>query len=156
MKSRITKVSGYFVDRVINETLKETREKFEDLSPIYQHLHITTADVEVEKDDPIFKKNCDLADCERFFSNDITNQEVMQLRPVKVGERYRHFKKGNIVKVIAISQMSESPGSYEVVYQYGDDPTNVWSRPYAMFVSPTDKNKYPDATQYFRFEKVED
>lgn len=155
MKSRIAKVSGYFIDEVINETVRETKEKFEDISPIYQHLHITTKDVELDDDDPIFKKKCDLADCERFFTHDKTLEKLMKSRPVKAGEVYRHFK-GNLVKVIAVAQMSESPGSFEVIYQYGENPTNIWSRPYNMFVSPTDKNKYPDATQYFRFEKVEE
>lgn len=58
--------------------------------------------------------------------------------------------KGKIVEVIAISQDTESPGHYQVVYKCEDG--SIWSRPYGMFVSKVDKEKYPDAKQEYRFE----
>lgn len=52
--------------------------------------------------------------------------------------------------MIAISQDTEAPGHYQVVYKCDDG--SVWSRPYGMFVSKVDKEKYPDAKQEYRFE----
>lgn len=69
------------------------------------------------------------------------------------GTLYRHFK-GNLYQIVTIATDSENL-SEMVVYQalYGDYKTYV--RPLDMFLSPTDKEKYPDATQEYRFEKVD-
>lgn len=40
-----------------------------------------------------------------------------------------------------------------IVYQVVDDCT-YWARPLGMFMSEVDHEKYPDATQEWRFEKV--
>jgi hypothetical protein len=105
-------------------------------------------------EDPIFVENCDLAECEKFFPKTETPATVMTNRVVKAGEKYAHFKTGKVVTVLSVGQLSESPGAYMVVYQCGDDPNDIWIRPYEMFVSPVDKDKYPNAKQYFRFEKI--
>lgn len=54
--------------------------------------------------------------------------------------------------MIAISQDTESPGQYYVVYKCEDGA--IWSRPYGMFVGKVDRKKYPDADQEYRFEEV--
>ena len=77
---------------------------------------------------------------------------VREDRSVEVGKTYRHFK-GKIVEVIAISQDTESPGQYYVVYKCEDGA--IWSRPYGMFVGKVDRKKYPDADQEYRFEEVQ-
>lgn len=76
------------------------------------------------------------------------------MRNIPVAEEiYRHFK-GNEYQIIAIAQHSED-GSKMVVYKglYGDGTCYV--RPLDMFMDEVDREKYPDATQKYRFEKVE-
>lgn len=69
---------------------------------------------------------------------------------VKVGATYKHFK-GNIVKVIAIAKHTETE-ELMVVYSHNDD---IWVRPYDMFISKVDKEKYPYVDQEYRFQLQE-
>ena len=78
-------------------------------------------------------------------------------RIIEIGKTYRHFK-GNLYKVIDIVFDSESNNDEEykkvVIYQalYGDNLK--WARPYDMFNSLVDKEKYPNIPQKYRFEEV--
>lgn len=77
----------------------------------------------------------------------------MEYRIPKKGEIYRHFK-GNLYEIITIARDSETLEE-KVVYKEADGDA-AYVRPLRMFVSPVDKEKYPDVTQEFRFERVQE
>lgn len=74
------------------------------------------------------------------------------MREILPGMVYKHFK-GNDYKVILIAVHSETQEKY-VVYQalYGEH--GYFVRPYDMFASRVDKDKYPECSQEYRFEII--
>ena len=80
------------------------------------------------------------------------------MREIIIGKKYRHFK-GKMYQVLDIVYDSESNNDDElkkiVIYQalYGD--MLKWARPYDMFNSLVDKEKYPEVEQVYRFEEVD-
>ncbi len=85
--------------------------------------------------------------------------KTLMERTVKVGKKYRHFK-GKTYKVLLVALDSESdktlPPRKIVIYEalYGDNL--VWARDYDMFLSEVDHKKYPEITQKYRFEEIDD
>ena len=70
------------------------------------------------------------------------------------GDIVRHFK-GNLYEILFFARDSETQAEV-VVYRalYGE--RGVWVRPMAMFFSPVDRDKYPNAPQAYRFERVQE
>ncbi len=82
------------------------------------------------------------------------------MREIEIGKTYRHFK-GHIYKVVNIGYDSEtydekSPDNSRLVVYENVDTKEVWIRPYDMFNSKVDKNKYPDIKQEYRFEEIKE
>ena len=83
-------------------------------------------------------------------------------RDIRAGDIVRHFKREwvsqetseYLYKVLAFAQHTET-GERLVIYQALYAPFKICARPYAMFMSLVDREKYPDVKQTYRFEKLE-
>lgn len=151
--AKIFKISGYLVDTddLYRSSVIEDVIRYALYDMVHQHIHVEEADIgKWDDESPLNYDNCDLAECDKYFRRKIP---VDNARNVIAGQVYRHFK-GQTVKVLHISQDAEAPGQFYVVYECEDG--SVWSRPYGMFASEVDHDKYPDVKQKYRFELVED
>lgn len=80
------------------------------------------------------------------------------MRAIEKGKIYKHFK-GSLYQVVDIAFDSESNNDAEykkvVVYKAlsGKYLGGLWVRPYEMFASEVDHEKYPEVKQKYRFEE---
>lgn len=138
---KLYRVSGYFCSSLEQDTVEEHLNILNAL-----HLHIDKADIKLGY---LPERNCDLADLEKHF---VDKQYENTGRGVVLRGTYRHFK-GNIVRVIAVAKYTEDPTRQMVIYECDN---GIYARPRDMFLSKVDKEKYPDATQEYRFELIEE
>lgn len=83
-------------------------------------------------------------------------------RDIEIGDLVQHFKREwvsaesqeYLYRILAFAQHTEN-GEKLVIYQAIYPPYKTCARPYAMFMSEVDREKYPDVKQKYRFEKVE-
>ena len=147
------------------ETVASQTQKENTFAPMKVSVAVPTADSEVA----LIKVN-DIEELNNIKKNGVTkemleNAEKLKhnddieivgnvLQQIEVGRVYRHFK-GKLYLVLDLAYHSETGEQY-VVYKalYGDCKTYV--RPYLMFASGVDREKYPDVKQEFRFQLVED
>lgn len=82
-------------------------------------------------------------------------------RDILVGDIVQHFKREwvssetseYLYKVLAFAQHTET-GEKLAVYQGMYPPFKICARPYDMFMSEVDQEKYPKIRQKYRFEKI--
>ena len=88
---------------------------------------------------------------------------------LKVGDIVQHFKRKTLeqpgqlylYKILAIAQHTETKEPlviYQALYESDDMGVHydIYARPYNMFMSEVDHDKYPDIMQKFRFEIYKD
>lgn len=156
-EAKIFKFSGYAVDSIDPYSKDQVKDSLYDWADdqsfqFLQHVHVEEAVLQEDDLDDLSVKNCDLSYCEKHFQKQ--KSAVSYDRPIpQPGERWKHFKIGKIIEILAVSRCTESPDSFSVIYRAPDGV--VWDRPLDMFMSEVDHEKYPENKEKYRFSKVE-
>ena len=147
----------------------EIGDVFEIEGTWYGGVHIsgkTGVPVSLDKDEYIYQNSNHTTENSAQNSvampdNNSVNFKFSKTRDIRVGDIVRHFKREwvdektseYLYKVLAFAQHTEN-GERLVVYQAMYAPFKICARPYDMFMSEVDKEKYPNVTQKYRFEKL--
>lgn len=149
--AQIFRFSGYFVDPNGDFDCDSVEGEIIRTLKFTQQLHIEKSrQFQWDDDLPVNTENCDMAHLEEYFHSNLPS---FPSREVKIGRKYRHFKEGKIVEVLAVSRNTERVNEVTVVYRCADG--RVWNRPYDMFASMVDAKKYPDHAGEYRFTLVD-
>lgn len=151
---KIFKISGYMID----SGDASARDVINLLGRYLclRQLHIEEAEVS-GKTLADFPENVDLAELNKYFPPKAEYERSDNRIPPQPGEVWRHFK-GHDVEIIGLSEDTEW-NTYSVVYKLVYSPAEyegrLFHRPFNMFMSEVDREKYPGAKQKYRFERVE-
>lgn len=151
---KIFKISGYMID-----TGDASSRDVINLLGRYlylRQLHVEETEI-TNKTLADFPESVDLADLNRYFPPKAKYKRSDNRIPPQSGELWQHFK-GNVVEIIGLSEDTEW-NTYSVVYKLAYSPAEyegrLFHRPFNMFMSEVDREKYPNAKQKYRFERVE-
>lgn len=87
------------------------------------------------------------------YSTSILTNLAKSLRKHMNGTAFAHFK-GNIYSIDNITIDSETNDLRVIYRDHGQNGDNYWDRPFRMFTSAIDKDKYPDVNAKLRFTPV--
>lgn len=74
---------------------------------------------------------------------------------IKAGQHYRHFK-GDVMEIVGIAKHSEDLSELVIYKHIKEENPILWARPIEMFQEKVDKEKYPNVTQEYRFELIDE
>ena len=83
----------------------------------------------------------------------VENGHISHRKAPKPGEIWRHFK-GALYQIDCVAEHTETGDAMVVYHRYGEE--KKWVRPAGMFMSLVDREKYPMASQEYRFELIDD
>ena len=89
---------------------------------------------------------------ERLKPGDVVQHFKRELLEDKSSTEYLYL----ILHIAEHSETGEKLVIYRALYRNGENSTNykICARPYDMFMSEVDREKYPNIKQKYRFEKI--
>ena len=119
----------------------------------------------------VLKRVCEALDCSIEevveIGNFVNNSQPHESQPfdileddqrLSIGDVVQHFKHeiksgGCYYRIVNIAEHTET-GERLVIYEALYPPYKIYARPYSMFMSEVDHDKYPDIHQKYRMEKM--